>query len=482
MHQATAWPSQDEVLWAAAVIYSRAFQLSRRFEHMPSFDEPEEETIVVETKDEEERFGEQSMMARGLWWSVEENLDEDPWDSSYDEDDDDGAWGDFDSEDEDEIWRDESLRVFTTASGGGEFGDSSSVDDSMDFYQTNPEEFFEEDGVFLALVPWADAFNHDVHAKPDAMLTYNASKGIAEMRATASVPVGSEVCVTYEPGISRQDLFVNYGFVAAAKRPPTEGPEITPDIAADAAAAAAAWGVNDAPEMHVNEDEESIYGQGDVVDLPGDEFWEEAERVLCGAAGPDGDRDRQSYSALRAYLTATGMGPGQTTITITSDGADKKAVEWCQLAVISRQELINAGWKPPEPGQTEQLSPNSIEAWIVVGKLMTPKEEEAKAGVGLENDVSISLAREERARRVLRALCERRLAMYSSEEDLTELADGVTEKRDDDETEPAFGAQAAIRLIRSEKRALKGTMDKFETYMDITPSLACDLPQSSTST
>jgi hypothetical protein len=102
-----------------------------------------------------------------------------------------------------------------------------------------------------------------------------------------------------------------------------------------------------------------VCGEGHIVDLPGDEFWADAERMLCGAAGADGDRDRESVIALRSYLIAVGMGPAETTLRVTAAGVNNKAMEWCQLAVTSRSELIAAGWEPPEPGDTVGLYKSS---------------------------------------------------------------------------------------------------------------------------
>lgn len=418
---ATAWPSQDEVLWAGAIIYSRSFQLCSKFEPMTLFDAERDAAEKTAATIEVEEIGEQSMVQRGaLWWSVEENLQEDEYGSSYDEDDEEGAWGDYDSEDEDEDWRDEDLRVFLSSDddaagsspGGGRARGasayvyaSSSSDDAFDA-ATDTKAFFEEDGVFLALVPWADAFNHDVHAGSKAVLTYSAATGLAELRASAPFPMGAEVFTSYEPGISRQDLFVNYGFAAAAAKPPDDGDA----SAATSAPAAAASGVEEQVE-----DEEDVYGEGDVVDLPADEFWEDAEAMLCGASGAAGDRDRESFAALRSYLAAVGMGPTETSLRVTAGGVSKKAMKWCQLAVTSRSELVDAGWEPPEteaaPGEAPPPPPppHAVEAWTIVGKLQADEEE---TGVGLEGGCSAAQARAERARRVMTALCARRLAGY----------------------------------------------------------------------
>lgn len=481
---ATAWPSQDEVLWAGAIIYSRSFQLCSKFEPMTSFDAERDAAEKTDAVKEVEKIGEQSMVQRGaLWWSVEENLQEDEYGSSYDEDDEEGAWGDYDSEDEGEDWRDEDLRVFLSSddspgsSGGRARGDSdyyyasSSVDDSYDA-ATDPDAFFEEDGVFLALVPWADALNHDVYAGSKAVLTYSAATGLAELRASAPFPLGAEVFTSYEPGISRQDLFVNYGFAAAAAKPPDDGNA----SAVTSAPAAAASGVEEQVE-----DEDDVYGEGDVVDLPGDEFWEDAEKMLCGASGAAGDRDRQSFAALRSYLTAVGMGPTETSLRVTAGGVSKRAMEWCQLAVTSRSELIDAGWQPPEtlasPAEVPQPPPHAIEAWIVVGKLQADEEE---TGVGLEGDCSAAQARVERARRVMTALCTRRLAGYPSAAELAAMS-GTSEGEGGgggvggDESTPAFGAAGAARLLRSEMRALQGTLALMDTYVDVTRALSCDL-------
>jgi hypothetical protein len=93
---ATAWPSQNEVLWASASIYSRAFQLSSKIEPTTSLDSQgggDNPVGEINGKNgagaekEVKKIGEQSMVQKGaLWWSVEENLQEDDmYDSSYNE-------------------------------------------------------------------------------------------------------------------------------------------------------------------------------------------------------------------------------------------------------------------------------------------------------------------------------------------------------------------------------------------------------------
>jgi hypothetical protein len=80
-----------------------------------------------------------------------------------------------------------------------------------------------------------------------AVLSYSAATGLAELRASSSFAAGAEVFSSYEPGISRPDLFVNYGFVAAAK-PPKDGGTYSA-AAAVAAAAAAASGEQEQDEV-----------------------------------------------------------------------------------------------------------------------------------------------------------------------------------------------------------------------------------------
>jgi len=55
-------------------------------------------------------------------------------------------------------------------------------------------------GTFLALVPWADALNHDVDAGGGAVLTYDPARGVAELRAASGAAPGAEVFDSYGPG------------------------------------------------------------------------------------------------------------------------------------------------------------------------------------------------------------------------------------------------------------------------------------------
>ena len=445
--KATAWPSLYEVLWASAIMYSRSFQLSSQFTAGPS-DVQDINLVAVPTAPKEEVFGEQVMVQRGaLWWSVEENLEENElYDDDYDDEDELGAWGDFDSEDEDD-WFDQKGFVPFPISSSVDSGDDKASFDDYDYKLNSMQPgFFEHEGSFLALVPWADALNHDVSSGARAVITYDAEKGFAECRAASSFPVGSEVTISYEPGISRQDLFLNYGFVAA-RNPPREGVRENEDVIAPPAE--------------------------DVVDVSSEQFLDVAEEVLCGATGNDGDRDRESLAALRSYLNAVGM--AKTTLRVTASGADEKAMEWCQLAVASRSEMTAVGWKPKDEGASDDESPDSIvpdsiSSWIVLGKLRLDED-----GPDVE---SAKRARRERANRVLSALCAKYLAGYPSAEKLAEMAgeDGLSEG----EEQPEFGAPAVARLLQSEKRALLGAIeaiDREREYFDVSPPLRCDLPE-----
>ena len=57
-------------------------------------------------------------------------------------------------------------------------------------------------GTFLALVPWADALNHDADAGGGAVLTYHPARGVAELRAASGAAPGSEVFDSYGQGLT----------------------------------------------------------------------------------------------------------------------------------------------------------------------------------------------------------------------------------------------------------------------------------------
>jgi hypothetical protein len=124
-----AWPCLDDVLWAEAVITSRAFYLSTG-----------EEAQVDEDGDGYEGDDGFEVGDDAKQYSFIEDLNAEDGTDGVDDPDDGDNGGDDD----------------TFAAFGGAARD------------TDDDDPWENQGTFLALVPWADALNHDVDAGPEA--------------------------------------------------------------------------------------------------------------------------------------------------------------------------------------------------------------------------------------------------------------------------------------------------------------------------
>lgn len=376
-------PTVDDVLWAASIINSRAFHLTER-------DENEDDDDDVE-------------------WDV--SFDSDPWTSSSTS----SSWDDsFDPDPSSSS--DDTFEAF----GGALVYDDSYLDDAF------PVD--DDDGSFLALVPWADALNHSSDAGESSTLSWDPTRGVAQLRAHAGSAPGDEVHDSYGPHKTRADLFVDYGFV----------PDLAPSRLEDSA------------------------------DIPGEWFWEEAEEAAAEEAR---DNDASNAlklllleeaahgaphrSALRSHLAAVGMRPEDTVLRVTPRGLGDAATTWCGLAVATRAELFAAGWTGGEAADAE-------EAWGVVSALMADESPAA-------------IEREVRARGVLARLCSRLLRDYPSFAKYPSLAMGVgrSPRSSEEEVEAggmgeggggggsATGDAAAAMVLASEARALSGAIESF---------------------
>ena len=362
-----AWPSLDDVLWAQAIITSRAFYLSR--------------------------------VAAG------EDADVDAEDSPGAAE---GAPGEFTGR------TDLDPDVFEAFGGGQPWEDDP----------------WETPDTFLALVPWADALNHDVEAGPEALLTYNPTTQVAEIIATRDAAPGDEVFDSYGPGKSRSDLLINYGFVAMAASPPTKKEKEKENDNENENA------------LPADEDEWSTEWAADVVDITGEAFFAEAAG-LVDTHSSDTKCQTTHLASLRSLLGAIGMDVSDTTVRVTADGVSGAAADWCLLAASTADELEAAANVAVGhvAGDGASFEGSEEDAWAVAAALMD--------GPGAE-------AREARARRVLARVCEAQLARYPKwAHDLTddERAGGAGGAG-----HVTTGAAAAGALLASEIRALKGAL------------------------
>ena len=277
-------------------------------------------------------------------------------------------------------------------------------------------------------MPWADALNHSSDAGASSTLSWDPTRGVAQLRAHAVSAPGDEVHDSYGPHKTRADLFVDYGFV----------PDLAPTRVEDSA------------------------------DIPGEWFWEEAEEAAAEEAR---DNDASNAlklllleeaahgaphrSALRSHLAAVGMRPEDTVLRVTPRGLGDAATAWCGVAVATRAELFAAGWTGGEATDAD-------EAWNVVSALMADESPAA-------------IEREVRARGVLAGLCSRLLRDYPSFAKYPSLAGGVgrSPRSSEDEVEAggmgedgggggfATGDAAAAMVLASEARALSGAIESF---------------------
>ena len=382
-------PTVDDVLWAASIIHSRAFHLSRRDDDEDDEDEDDDDERDV-------------------------SFDDDEWDVSFDDDERDVS---FDSDpSSSSVSGDDTFEAF----GGAPIDDDSYLDVALSVD--------DEDGSFLALVPWADALNHSSDAGASSTLSWDPTRGVAQLRAHAVSAPGDEVHDSYGPHKTRADLFVDYGFV----------PDLAPTRVEDSA------------------------------DIPGEWFWEEAEEAAAEEAR---DNDASNAlklllleeaahgaphrSALRSHLAAVGMRPEDTVLRVTPRGLGDAATAWCGVAVATRAELFAAGWTGGEATDAD-------EAWNVVSALMADESPAA-------------IEREVRARGVLAGLCSRLLRDYPSFAKYPSLAGGVgrSPRSSEDEVEAggtgedgggggsATGDAAAAMVLASEARALSGAIESF---------------------
>ena len=153
-----------------------------------------------------------------------------------------------------------------------------------------------------------------------------------------------------------------------------------------------------------------------TVDIPGDDFWRAA--VVAGAA-----------EEMSEVLSSAGMQVEETVLRLgeDKDGLGEGALDWCQLCMTSREELLAAGW---QPGGEECGANNDVET---LSNLMVQGTNE----------------RESRALGLLIELCR-----------------GYLEKgKDKVETVPplpASGPEAALVLLAAERRALEAARRALE--------------------
>lgn len=230
----------------------------------------------------------------------------------------------------------------------------------------------------IALVPWADMLNHSSSAGRESCLVYDQKSGVATLQAHRTYSEGEQVFDSYGPSCSPSRLLLDYGFV----------------------------------------DEENT---NHSVDLP------------ASVLGPVNSK------ANELLLEAMGLPLDGAIFSLTSAGVDESVMAWTRVAVATRQELYDAGWKE---GIRERAA-GYPSAATVMFRFSTP--------INRDNESEV-------LRRLL-STCEFLLQKYPTtyEQDMDMLArPGLT---------LPWGRKQALRALISEKLALRDSQQTFKRIL-----------------
>ena len=334
----------EDVLWATAIVSSRAFYL----ENVDAVDESDESDESNETDDKNSgdfRDGGDDAEFETVFACGSDDFDDDDDDWSYDDDDEDvfEAFGGAPEQKRGDDKGEEERDVFDeTMDDGDDFGLAKNKSVSA-----------------LALVPWADALNHSPRASAVASLRFDARTNVAELRASRAYEKNEEVFDTYGVAKTPAETFLAYGFAAFP-------PDVSSSSSEDAAAAAA---------DDDDEEEETSSFADDACVIPGSWFWAESEKAelernaadasnaLSLLAREEAAAGASHRSVVLGYLVAAGAAPEDVDITLrVKSGGDRNkgktsskslapvgdaALRWCAAATATRAELFEAGWRGP---------------------------------------------------------------------------------------------------------------------------------------
>ena len=345
--------SIEDVLWATAIVFSRAFYL--------------ENVDVLHVARERGAAGREENTA-GSDTHADSDSDSDSVAEPLDEFETVFAFGDFDDFDDDDgdDWlTDDANALFDESSdedvfeafGGekrleGSFEAFEDLDDAsdepgpgelvelVDAAERNENVVFVENGA-LALVPWADALNHSPNATSVSSLRFDEAANVATLRASRAYRAGEEVFDTYGVAKTPAETFLAYGFAAF-------------------------------PNEHRNdEEEEEEEGNCDACVIPGSWFWEasgrqteaetraDASNALSLLAREEAAAGASHRSAVLGYLAAAGAAPEDVDIALRASRSSKPvgdaALSWCAAATATRAELFQAeSRKENETGTSEK--------------------------------------------------------------------------------------------------------------------------------
>ena len=293
----------EDVLWATAIVSSRAFYL----ENVDAFDESDDSDESDETDDKNSGDfrddGGDDAEFETVFAFGSDDFDDDDDDWSYDDDDKDvfEAFGGAPEQKRGDDKGEEERDVF-----------DETMDDGDDFGLAKKKSVSA-----LALVPWADALNHSPRASAVASLRFYARTNVAELRASRAYEKNEEVFDTYGVAKTPAETFLAYGFAAFP-------PDVSSSSSEDAAAA------------DDDEEEETSSFADDACVIPGSWFWAESEKAelernaadasnaLSLLAREEAAAGASHRSVVLGYLVAAGAAPEDVDITLrVKSGGDR---------------------------------------------------------------------------------------------------------------------------------------------------------------
>ena len=374
----------EDVLWATAIVFSRAFYL----ENVDVLPEARgaagrEENTRMLLDDGASSDDADSVAAPLAEFETVFAFGPDDFD---DDDDDDDDWL---TDDANALFDESSDEDVFEAFGGekrleGSFEAFEDLDDASDepgelvdadAAEQNENVVFVENGA-LALVPWADALNHSPNATSVSSLRFDEATNVATLRASRAYRAGEEVFDTYGVAKTPAETFLAYGFAAFPNEHRNEEEEEEEEEEEAAA--------------NLNLEPETC----DACVIPGSWFWEasgqqteaetraDASNALSLLAREEAAAGASHRSAVLGYLVAAGAAPEDVDIALRASSSSKPvgdaALRWCAAATATRAELFQA-----ESFESANRAASRAEAARVVHALGSNEAARARARAAL---------------------------------------------------------------------------------------------------
>ena len=347
--------SIEDVLWATAIVFSRAFYL----ENVDVLHVARERGVLAGREENTDGSDDAEVVADSVAEPLAVEFEtvfafgSDDFDDDFDDDwltDDANAL--FDESSDEDVFEAfggekrlegsfEAFEDLDDASDEPGPGELVELVDAAENENENENVVFVENGA-LALVPWADALNHSPNATSVSSLRFDEAANVATLRASRAYRAGEEVFDTYGVAKTPAETFLAYGFAAF-------------------------------PNEHRNDDEkeEEDSGKCDACVIPGSWFWEasgrqteaetraDASNALSLLAREEAAAGASHRSAVLGYLAAAGAAPEDVDIALRASRSSKPvgdaALSWCAAATATRAELFQAeSRKDTETGTSEK--------------------------------------------------------------------------------------------------------------------------------